>query len=772
MVNINNVEFLFRCHGKCEIIDSFEGTYIKIWHHNNIFCYQGWDLLTYELNAFKRKTFTIPASQYVNAANNFNASSDKTSYNPALVIKTEHGEISVVTVTDFNILPYSEENPEETIVLKIKQNYPSLDDSKHLKVFRNQLINNSDMFNNAKKADFIFSEFKFKYLNFNKYLTYNNIPYPLKDQIYEDNEVSRRADLANIRGINFINLNYIFQEMGTLHKTSDGFKITLNKKNIRSLVKYQGWNEHSHLVNSYHHRYLEAMSPTEFSLLISESKDFFKSINYSVEKFGFEPTTLIDVSLDGSNHINHYAGVLKSFNFTTSHDNSNFFKTSTILEIEISLDQINPFESKPQELNRMLDNKMCNFTMFIDDSLMSANTDWSGSTINLNESSSSQGSNTSSQSQSGSGGLVPTNTISNEPPDIEDPKDDCHWEAWMSANPKSTARDRENAITSGEYKNTPCLNKDTDTDTSGDDAVDDADADAAAKKAAKDFCNLHKAVVDGKDSFEFCSDSSVVKQNLCSSCKQQKLADEAGAKPSKKIVWTDPDFLLSNLNGFIAFAIIGGVTGGVYKGGKAAFNKLKARMAARGSTMDAATVELKTARSEAVAELQSGSKFQRYEGMKEQVELSKQKAVGKARLQNSNITDTEIAEIELQAQKEALLEIEETTGVTPEAILNDATEEVEEKIKTIKNKSRSYDESKLTSGQMKEITAGEDDLSADLGSAQSKIETISTRTGEMAETTLEADMTTARVGGLLKEGASLEEAFVGLEEIALDVAVA
>ena len=116
MVNINNVEFLFRCHGKCEIIDSFEGTYIKIWHHNNIFCYQGWDLLTYELNAFKRKTFTIPASQYVNAANNFNALPNKIPYNPALVIKTEQGEISVVTVTDFHILPYSEGNPEETIV--------------------------------------------------------------------------------------------------------------------------------------------------------------------------------------------------------------------------------------------------------------------------------------------------------------------------------------------------------------------------------------------------------------------------------------------------------------------------------------------------------------------------------------------------------------------------------------------------------------------------------------------------------------------------------
>jgi hypothetical protein len=514
------------------------------------------------------------------------------------------------------------------------------------------------------------------------------------------------------------------------------------------------------------------MSPTEFSLLISESKDFFKSINYSVEKFGFEPTTLIDVSLDGSNHINHYAGVLKSFNFTTSHDNSNFFKTSTILEIEISLDQINPFESKPQELNRMLDNKMCNFTMFIDDSLMSANTNWSGSTINLNESSSSQGSNTSSQSQSGSGGLVPTNTISNEPPDIEDPKDDCHWEAWMSANPKSTARDRENAITSGEYKNTPCLNKDTGTDTSGDDAT----ADAKAKEAVKDFCNLHKALVEGKDSFDFCSEDyggPRLSNNInCSSCKQQKLDDEAGAKPSKKIVWTDPDFLLSNLNGYIVFAIIGGVTSGVYKGGKAAFNKLKARMAARGSTMDAATVELKTARSEAVAELQSGSKFQRYEGMKEQIELSKQKAVSKARLQNPNITDREIAEIELQAEKEALVEIEETTGVTPETILNDATNEVEEKFKTIKNKPRSYDESKLTSGQMTKINEGESAFSSDLELSQNKIGSISTRTGEMAETTLNADMTTARVGGLLEEGASLEEAILGLEEIAVDVAVA
>ena len=766
MVNINNVEFLFRCHGKCEIIDSFEGTYIKIWHHNNIFCYQGWDLLTYELNAFKRKTFTIPASQYVNAANNFNASSDKTSYNPALVIKTEHGEISIVTVTDFHILPYSEENPEETIVLKIKQNYPSLDDSKHLKVFRNQLINNSDMFNNAKKADFIFSEFKFKYLNFNKYLTYNNIPYPLKDQIYEDNEVSRRADLANIRGINFINLNYIFQEMGTLHKTSDGFKITLNKKNIRSLVKYQGWNEHSHLVNSYQHRYLEAMTPTEFSLLISESKDFFKSINYSVEKFGFEPTTLIDVSLDGSNHINHYAGVLKSFNFTTSHDNSNFFKTSTILEIEISLDQINPFESKPQELNRMLDNKMCNFTMFIDDSLMSANTDWSGSMINLNESSSSQGSNTSSQSQSGSGGLVPTNTISNEPPDIEEPKDDCHWEAWMIANPKSTARDRGNAISSGEYKNTPCLNKDTDTDTSGDDAVDDA----KAKKAVKDFCNSHKALdTDGKDSFDFCGDGSVVKQNLCSSCKNQKAADEVGAKPSKKIVWGDPDFLLSQVNGFVAFGVIGGVTGGVYKGGKAAFNKLKARMAARASTMDAATVELRSARSDIVAELQSGEKFQKYESMKQKVDLAKKGARSTARLNNPEITEEGLLEVEAAAQQEALAEFQIEEGFSPESVIEDAVNEVQGKMNDIKG--RVYDTEELTKTQLVKLKEGDDALNKSLTTTKDNLESLSTKSGEASQAAIDAEMTAERSAGILEEGASLEETIFALEDLAVDAAV-
>ena len=151
---VNNLQILFKLNGQCDLIKDGHDTFVRVWNHDELFCYQGWDLKTYKLNALKRKTFTIPVTQFVNAANNFNHFNPQNNYQPSLVMTLENNNVAVVTATEFSIEPYSNANPVETLKIKILENYEKIVDKDHIKLRKQNDLSEDLKFFSVKKNEF------------------------------------------------------------------------------------------------------------------------------------------------------------------------------------------------------------------------------------------------------------------------------------------------------------------------------------------------------------------------------------------------------------------------------------------------------------------------------------------------------------------------------------------------------------------------------------------------------------------------------------------
>ena len=360
---VNNLQILFKLNGQCDLIKDGHDTFVRVWNHDELFCYQGWDLKTYKLNALKRKTFTIPVTQFVNAANNFNHFNPQNNYQPSLVMTLENNNVAVVTATEFSIEPYSNANPVETLKIKILENYEKIVDKDHIKLRKQNDLSEDLKFSQSKKMNFMFSEMSYKQLNFNNYLTQKGV-------VHTDKELSRYIDhwldlsnLCDLKGLNFKSYNYLFQNIGMVKKTHNGFKIIV--ENPSHILKFQGWHEYSGACNHAVKRDMHAITATKFMMKMYESIEIAENkFGSSPENFAFQPTCYIEiVNKDDSNIKSEYIGVMKSF---VMDNNFSFLSNNTSkLEIHISLDQIDTGVLGNQRLHE-LQNKEYFIRMNID----------------------------------------------------------------------------------------------------------------------------------------------------------------------------------------------------------------------------------------------------------------------------------------------------------------------------------------------------------------------------------------------------------------------
>ena len=289
------VKFLFKLEAKCQIKEDIMGnTYIMIWDHGDLFCYQGWDKETFTFNGRKRKTFFMPLTQYVKAAQHYNENNE-IPYNPALVIYMG-GQHTIVTAEDMHFKPvqtHKNSEPSEVLYIKINQNYEGL--KKHrsnLKVFSskdstnlNNMASEHEVYNTALKAEFMFSEFSYKDLNFNNYLSESNVPF---------NKVEQRQPLLNMGGLFspdglfVLNYNYLLSSRASVEKTDDGIRLTFNDS--IQLVAFQGWNKYSYAGNIQKKRILYYVSAYEFSGMMNNFIDDAIESRVSVSQFAFQPT--------------------------------------------------------------------------------------------------------------------------------------------------------------------------------------------------------------------------------------------------------------------------------------------------------------------------------------------------------------------------------------------------------------------------------------------------------------------------------------------------
>lgn len=333
---VNNLQILFKLNGQCDLVKEGHDTFVRVWNHDELFCYQGWDLITYKLNALKRKTFTIPLSQFVNAANNFNHFNPNNTYRPSLVMTLENNNVAVVTATEFSIEPYSNANPVETLKIKILENYEKIVDKDHIKLRKQNDLSEDLKFSQSKKMNFMFSEMSYKQLNYNNFLTELNV---VHSDIELNSYADRWLDLSDcfsLRGYNFRSYNYLFQNNAKIKRTRHGFKLLI--KNPSHILKFQGWHEHSITCNNVAKRDLHAITASEFMMSMFESHEIAYRTTGSVSNFGFQPTCYIEIESLDKTKKSTYIGVMKSFamdnNFKFLSDNS------SNLEINISLSQI------------------------------------------------------------------------------------------------------------------------------------------------------------------------------------------------------------------------------------------------------------------------------------------------------------------------------------------------------------------------------------------------------------------------------------------------
>ena len=331
MSNVENVQFLFKLSGKCDVEKSSSGTYLKIWNYGNLFCYQGWDRVSYNFNARRRKTFTMPITQYVSAINNYNFNHPDNHYRPALVISLSNNNVAIVTASSFSIEPYSRTNSNETLRIKIEENYERLNSDKNMKLNKNNSLDDALKYSHSVKMNFLFSEFSYHHLNFNNYLSSKEIPFK-KSELYKGWLYPLYSELDHPYGKNIINYNYLFQDKGKIQLTKTGFKVIIS--NPSHIVEYQGWNQFSFQNNYSLNRKLNVISASDFMLLMHRSEKI------TVEKYGappsmyaFQPTTFLEIeNMDGS-HKHDIVAVLKSFELMSNFGDAN-------LEIEFSILQV------------------------------------------------------------------------------------------------------------------------------------------------------------------------------------------------------------------------------------------------------------------------------------------------------------------------------------------------------------------------------------------------------------------------------------------------
>lgn len=357
MSNVENVQFLFKLSGKCDVEKNSSGMYLKIWNYGNLFCYQGWDRVSYNFNARRRKTFTMPITQYVSAINNYNSNHHDNHYRPALVISLSNNNVAIVTASSFSIGPYSRTNSNETLRIKIEENYQRHNNDKHMKLNKNNSLDDALKYSHSVKMNFLFSEFSYYHLNFNNYLSSKEIPFK-KSDLYKGWLYPLFSELDHPYGKGIINYNYLFQDKGKIQLTKSGFKVVIS--NPSHIVEYQGWNQFSFQDNYSLNRKLNVISASDFMLLMHRSEKI------TVEKYGappdmyaFQPTTFLEIeNMDGSEK-HDIVAVLKSFELM-----SNFGDTN--LEIEFSILQVSTIGLGRQSITQLDSDKEYLIRMDID----------------------------------------------------------------------------------------------------------------------------------------------------------------------------------------------------------------------------------------------------------------------------------------------------------------------------------------------------------------------------------------------------------------------
>lgn len=324
--NINNAQFSFHLQGKCymEELPSNQNR-LKVWHYDNLFCYQSWDAKSYNLNASNRKTFSLPVSQFVDAVKVYNIKNPDNPYQPTIVVRIS-GNPAILTVKNMHITPYSNKRMDECLILDLEFNYEKVHNPNEIiSLTKSNLSTDPDeIYENSSKINILFSKFGYRHLNYNNYMSINNLPFSEKDQAY-DPRYDISALLA-VAGRNYVSKNYLLQDKCFIKKTKNGFTVEISDPN--PLLQYQTWNEFTPFSNSINNRTIKQVLPIEFAILLNEHDNYLKSRkNYLPHSgFGYEPTCLITLINSATSKKNLFVGVFKSL------------KQSFLVDNKISID--------------------------------------------------------------------------------------------------------------------------------------------------------------------------------------------------------------------------------------------------------------------------------------------------------------------------------------------------------------------------------------------------------------------------------------------------
>ena len=319
--NINNAQFSFHLQGKCYMEELTPNqNRLKVWHYHNLFCYQSWDAKSYNLNASKRKTFSLPVSQFVDAVKVYNIKNPDNPYQPTIVVRIS-GNPAILTVKNMHIAPYSNKHMDECLILDLEFNYEKVHNPNDIISLNksNSTTDPDEIYENSSKINILFSKFGYRHLNYNNYMSINNLPFSEIDQTY-DPRYDISALLA-VAGRNYVSKNYLLQDKCFIKKTKNGFTVEISDPN--PLLQYQTWNEFTPFSNSINNRTIKQVLPIEFAILLNEHDNYLKSRkNYLPHSgFGYEPTCLITLVNSATSKKNLFVGVFKSLTQSFLMDN-------------------------------------------------------------------------------------------------------------------------------------------------------------------------------------------------------------------------------------------------------------------------------------------------------------------------------------------------------------------------------------------------------------------------------------------------------------------
>ena len=361
-VDINDVMFCFKLRGRCEIHRDEDGlTHIFVYDYNNLFCYQAWDIGTPNINDKGRRTFTMPVSQYVGATHYYNENYPSNKYRPTLILNTENGGCTALTVEKMKII--SDDDNNEVLKIHIRQNFELTSTKQTLKVQPTHLNSVSlatstnsvekNMRNVNQMFELMFTEFRFEWLNYNDFLTENGIPFKKTLQLYGGRHIGRfLKPWYTTRSVNY---NFLFEDKCRveLRKTGEYHCIKLIVENPRNLCAYQGWSEWSAEANNKKTRDLKSIMPGTFVSMVNGHNNRVKNIGFRTDRYGFTPSVIFKFPDIENYKDQQYVGVITDFKMNHSL-NGTITNTTSFLEMDVSLKYIRANGSLQQNFPRQI----------------------------------------------------------------------------------------------------------------------------------------------------------------------------------------------------------------------------------------------------------------------------------------------------------------------------------------------------------------------------------------------------------------------------------